>query len=205
MQMNAPQRFNKVTIALHWLTGGGIIAVSIIEQLRQQLPQGPLRAGLWKGVHMPAGTVIFALVLISIVWRLFHPSPTLPVQMRPWEQLAANLTKIALYAAMISIPLLGIVFSFARDKPIDFGLYQLAYPLKYLIADETMKQMRAVHEFLGQAVLVLAFAHAAAALWHHYVRKDDVLSRMLPQKAAPSAHSIVVCTNCRLHNVRVRS
>jgi superoxide oxidase len=144
------QRFDKVSIAPHWMIGFGIIAVSALEQIRQQLSQGPLRAGLWKGLHMPAGTVIFGLVLISIIWRQFRSSPpALPTQMRSWERLAATVTKFALYAAMISIPLLGIVFSFGRDKPIDFGLFQFAYPMKHLIADATMKQLRAVHEFLG--------------------------------------------------------
>ena len=52
-----------------------------------------------------------------------------------------------------------------------------------------MKSMKSAHEVLGQAVLGLAFIHAAAALWHHYVRKDDVLTRMLPKRGSPAKPS----------------
>jgi cytochrome b561 len=37
-----------------------------------------------------------------------------------------------------------------------------------------------VHEYIGWAIVILAFAHALAALYHHYVLKDRVLRRMLP-------------------------
>jgi cytochrome b561 len=36
-----------------------------------------------------------------------------------------------------------------------------------------------VHETAAVAILVLAGVHAAAALWHHLVRRDDVLRGML--------------------------
>ena len=96
-------------------------------------PKGTsVREGL-KFMHNPAGTVIFALVLVRIVWRLLTTARRMPADMRPWEKLAAILTHLALYAVMIAIPLLGIVFTLARNRPIDFGGFQIAYPLKHVI------------------------------------------------------------------------
>ena len=123
-------------------------------------------------------------MLIRIVWRLTHPAPVPPAGTPRWERWAATLSHLALYAAMIAIPLLGIVFTLARGRPIDFGLFQIVYPLNHIIDAATMKAMRTTHEWLGQAILGLAFIHAAAALWHHYVRRDDVLTRMLPRRKA---------------------
>jgi cytochrome b561 len=37
-----------------------------------------------------------------------------------------------------------------------------------------------LHELNGWAIVILAAGHAAAALFHHYVLRDPVLSRMLP-------------------------
>lgn len=182
-------RYSTVSIALHWIVGIGIIVIAAAEMLRGELPKGhAVREGL-KFLHNPAGTVIFALVLVRIVWRLLSTAPGMPADMRPWEKFAANLTHLALYAVMIAIPLLGIVFTLARGRPIDFGVFQIAYPLTHIIDATTMKGMKSAHEWLGQAVLGLAFIHAAAALWHHYVRRDDVLTRMLPKRGSPAKPS----------------
>jgi cytochrome b561 len=81
---------------------------------------------------------------------------------------------------MIMIPLTGIAYVLARGRSINFGLFEIGYPLDRTFSRNTARALKNAHEFLGQAVLVLAFAHAAAALWHHYVRKDNVLIRMLP-------------------------
>ena len=104
----------------------------------------------------------------------------MPESMRNWEKVAAKLTHYALYAMMAAIPITGIAYTLARGRSIDFGLFQIVYPLDQFIGKGAARTLKNVHEFLGQAVLVLAFLHAAAALWHHYIRKDDVLTRMLP-------------------------
>lgn len=176
------KRFDRVAIFLHWSIGLGIIAIAAAELLRGELPKGnAVREGL-KLAHNPAGTVMFALVLVRIFWRLSHPSPAAPHGTTAWERRAAAASHLALYAIMIAIPLLGIVFTFARGRPIDFGLFQIVYPLNHVIGTSTMKFLKGLHEWLGQVILGLAFIHAAAALWHHYVRKDDVLTRMLPHR-----------------------
>lgn len=179
-----PARFDRVAILLHWSIGLGIIAIAAAEMLRGEMPKGNAIREALKLAHNPAGTVIFALVLVRIAWRLSHPAPAAPAGSSAWERRASTASHLALYATMIAIPLLGIVFTLARGRPIDFGLFQIAYPLNHLIDAGTMKVLKNMHEFLGQAVLGLAFIHAAAALWHHYVRRDDVLTRMLPQRPA---------------------
>jgi len=57
-------------------------------------------------------------------------------------------------------------------------------PLDGILGKSFARPIKELHEFLGQAVLAVAFLHAAAALWHHYVRKDDILVRMLPTRAS---------------------
>ena len=180
---SSANRYDNVTIWLHWSIGIAIIVIAAIEILRGELfPKGSfLREGL-KALHDPAGTVVFALVIVRLAWRLTHAAPGMPESMRPWEQLLAKLTHYALYVMMILIPLGGIVFTLARGRPIDFGFFQIVYPLDQTIGRNAVRSLKGVHEFLGQAVLVVAFLHAAAALWHHYIRKDDILARMLPKR-----------------------
>ena len=97
------KRFDNVTIALHWLIGIGIIVVAIAELVRGEWPKGHfIREGL-KALHNPVGTVIFALIMFRVAWRLAHPAPAMPDDMRGWEKVAAKLTHLALYGLMLAI------------------------------------------------------------------------------------------------------
>lgn len=173
-------RYDRVSIILHWSVGISIIMLAAIELLRGEIfPKGNYFREALKALHEPAGTVVFAVILLRLFWRSAHSSPAMPESMRDWEKLAARLTHYALYALMVAIPMTGIAYTLARGRSIDFGLFQIVYPLDQFIGKEAARTLKEVHEFLGQSVLVLAFLHAAAALWHHYIRKDDVLARML--------------------------
>lgn len=185
---NSPTRFDRVSIAFHWSIGAAIIAIAAVELLRGELfPKGSYYREVLKTFHDPAGTVVFALVLLRLVWRSTHAAPTMPESMRLWEKSSAKLIHYALYALMVMIPLIGIAYTLARGRPIDFGLFQIVYPLDHIINRDTAGTLKNIHAFLGQAVLLVAFVHAAAALWHHYVRKDDVLVRMLPKSKTQNA------------------
>ena len=187
-----PNRFDTVSIVLHWSVGIAIIAVAAIELLRGEVfPRGSFMREALKALHNPAGTVVFGLILLRILWRLVHPAPAMPESMRPWEKVAAKLTHYVLYLMMVMIPLTGIVYVLARGQSIDFGLFQIAYPLDQVVGRSASRALKNAHEFLGQAVLVLAFVHAAAALWHHYVRKDEVLTRMLPMQVGRAPDGII--------------
>jgi cytochrome b561 len=187
MMQKLPTRFDGASIVLHWSVGIAIIAVAAIELLRGELfPKGSYFREALKALHDPAGTVVFALVLLRLVWRSVHPAPAMPDSMRPWEKVSAKLTHYTLYAMMVIIPLTGIAYTLARGRPIDFGLFQIVYPLHHVMSRNAARTLKHFHEFLGQAVLLLAFAHAAAALWHHYIRKDAVLDRLLPKRQAQS-------------------
>lgn len=177
---STPDRFDRVAIFLHWSIGIGIIVVAAAEILRGELPKGNAIREALKAAHNPVGTIVFAFVLVRIAWRLSHPAPDAPPGTSTWERRASTASHLALYAMMISIPLLGIVFTLARGRPIDFGFFQITYPFDHIFSKAVIAPLKELHELLGQGVLGLAFIHAAAALWHHYVRKDDVLVRMLP-------------------------
>ena len=124
-----PNRFDTVSIVLHWSVGIAIIAVAAIELLRGEMfPRGSFIREALKALHNPAGTVVFGLILLRILWRLVHPAPAMPESMRPWEKVAAKLTHYVLYLMMVMIPLTGIVYVLARGQSIDFGLFQIVLP-----------------------------------------------------------------------------
>ena len=96
------------------------------------------------------------------------------------EQRLAKLAHLALYGLMIGLPLLGWLTLSAAGKPIPFfglELPALLSPDKNLAGD-----IKEIHETVAELGYWLIGLHAAAALFHHYVRRDDVLRRMLPQR-----------------------
>lgn len=184
----ATPRYDSVSIALHWIIGIGIIVVGLAEMLRGEIfARGSAPREFLKVLHEPAGIVLLALIALRIVWRLLHRPPELPGDMRPWERLAAKLVHGLLYALMVAIPILGLATTFARGRPIDFGLFQIAPPAMLAASRGTARFIKEVHEATAQAILALALLHAASAIWHHHVRKDDVLTRMLPERARARA------------------
>ena len=80
---------------------------------------------------------------------------------------------------MIAVPVLGLATTYARGRGIDFGAFAIA-PLGPPLARPTARMIKELHEMASIGILLLAGLHAAAALWHHYLRRDDVLIRMLP-------------------------
>ena len=75
----ASGRYDRVSIWLHWTIGLGIVAIAVIELLRGELfAKGSVPREALKALHDPAGTIIFALILLRVVWRVTHPVPALP-------------------------------------------------------------------------------------------------------------------------------
>lgn len=180
-------KYDGVMIMLHWVIGVGIILLAGTELFRQEFPKGHfIREGL-KFIHQPAGTVLFALILVRLAWRMTLAKVPSPQQPHGFGELAAKIVHTALYGLMVAIPLLGLLYVFGSDKSIDFGAFQLVLPLKSAIGT-VAKSMRDLHETLGIGILLVALVHALAALGHHYVLKDGLLSRM--QFRQPHRHAI---------------
>ncbi len=171
------QKYDNITVLLHWVIGIGIIALAGLELFRGEFPRGHfIREGL-RPIHQPLGTLLFALIMIRVAWRVFGTRAPRDGHASGLAGYAATAVHLALYGLMVALPLLGMLYVFGNDKGIDFGAFTLALPLKASIGAYA-KSFRSVHETLGIGILVLAFLHAAAALGHHYVLKDLILNRM---------------------------
>jgi cytochrome b561 len=85
-----------------------------------------------------------------------------------------------LYALMFVIPIIGIVTFIWHGRVFDFGLFQVNFGIRSNRA--IFHPTEDIHGYLAYALFALAGIHAAAALWHHFIRHDNVLRRMWPSK-----------------------
>ncbi len=121
-------------------------------------------------------------------WRLVHPVPALPLGMHPVVAAFARFTHVFFYFLIIFIPLSGWVMVSASplgNGTSYFGLF--IWPNLPFFVGQTREQLHATHEmyetvhvYLAWSAIVLVPIHVIAALYHHFLRGDDVLRRMVP-------------------------
>ncbi len=165
---------------LHWL-----VFLLVLAQFVVSIAMPPMRRGTVPGplinLHFSLGVLIFVVVALRWLRRLFLPVAHSVPESAPWERLTAGVTHALLYALLLAGPILGWAAASARDFPVTpFKLFALPY----LVPAGTRAGFAAgdVHSFLMWTLLALIGLHTAAALFHHYVRHDGVLRRMLPSR-----------------------
>jgi cytochrome b561 len=178
---NTTERFGLVAKALHWLTLVLLIASFTIAISMVNMPFSPRKLEYYSW-HKWVGVTIFLIVLVRLAWRLVNPVPKEPPGTPPWQRRLAALSHALLYAILIVMPITGWIMSSALNLPLVFlGLFHVPSPFGVDRAlGETMKT---VHLSLAIALVVLVSIHVLAALYHHFVLRDDVLRRMLPWPA----------------------
>lgn len=163
---------------LHWFIAVLIAAQFVLGWLAVSWRLSPTKIDLFVW-HKSTGMLVLVLVLVRLAWRATHRAPAWPSHMPRWERVAAGLSHVLLYVAMIALPLSGWVISSAAGVP--FRIYWRV-PLPSIAApDKHLADIAATaHLALGIVLIVLLLMHVGAALRHHYVKRDDVLARMLP-------------------------
>jgi cytochrome b561 len=144
----------------------------------QDLPLSPQKLQLYAW-HKWAGVTMFLLVLVRLAWRVTHRPPPLPEHMPKVMQLAAHAGHVLLYGLMIAIPLSGWLMSSAKGfQTVWFGVL----PIPDLVNknQELGNLLQTVHLSLNLLFVAVIVGHIGAALKHHFIDRDDVLTRMLP-------------------------
>ncbi len=177
---NTASRYGSLSIGIHWLMVLLFIAVYACIELRELYPKGSdLREAL-KTWHYMLGMLIFVMTALRLAGRLTGPTPDIQPEPPSWMQISSNLLHLGLYLLMVVMPLTGWMLLSASGKAVPF--FGLELPTLIGENKDLAKALKEVHEFCGTAGYYLIGLHTAAALYHHYIVKDDTLSRMLPHR-----------------------
>jgi cytochrome b561 len=171
-------RYTRTAIALHWIVALAIIANLAIGLYTVDLPLSPRKLQLFS-YHKWIGISVLLLAAGRLLWRLGHPAPALPLAMPAWEKRAANASHVLLYVLFFAAPLTGWLFSSASGfQTVYLGLFPIP---DLLHKDKALADaLRLAHKSINYTMATLIVIHAAAALKHHFLDRDDVLRRMLP-------------------------
>lgn len=177
---NTTIRYGSISVGIHWLMLLLFIAVYASIELRTFFPKGSDPREALKVWHFMLGLLVFVLVWPRIAARFLEADPAIEPAPAQWELLSAKLMHVALYAFMVAMPLLGWLLLSASGKPIPF--FGLELPALIDKNKDAANLLKELHETMGTAGYYLIGLHAAAAFYHHYVKRDNTLLRMLPER-----------------------
>ncbi len=177
---NTTERWGAGAKCLHWTLALAIFVMMALGWIMTAWPKSPAKFEMYF-VHKSLGIVILALMVLRLCWRLLNPTPRLPKTLKPYERVLAHGTHALLYLLLLAMPVSGWVINSAANFPLKvFGLFNLP-PL--VGPDKAVQgQAEVVHLWLFWIVGGLLVLHIGAALKHHFVLRDEVLARMLPDQ-----------------------
>jgi cytochrome b561 len=176
-----PDTYGPLAKAVHWLVAALVVAMFVLAWTFLYTPKGQTHDRL-VALHQSVGAIVLVLMLGRIVGRIFSRFPAFPSSVTWVERGLARAVQILLYAALVIVPVTGWIFTNADgDEASFFGLFALP---RLVEKDFAVRDSVWFFHKNGQyAILVLLALHVAGALRHHFLKKDDVLRRMLPGKS----------------------
>ena len=176
---SSPHRYTPVAQFFHWSTAILVLVAFIYGPggSEQHVYAGARDAE--RTLHETLGISVLLVTTLRLAWRrISRPPPA--IDMPRWMYRLSRLTQNLLYGLLLAIPLSAIAGAWLTGHPV-----QLLGGLEFrpLLAEShaTGSVIATIHTWLGDTIVWLAGLHAAAAIYHHGVRKDGVLVSMLPR------------------------
>ncbi|SIR56999.1 cytochrome b [Pseudacidovorax sp. RU35E] len=177
----ARARYAPSAIALHWGMALLIVAVYGCMLASDNFPRGSEPRTLLRGLHYSLGLLVLPLACLRLALVARQPRTAIVPVPAVWQERLAHWMKVALYALMLAMPLLGWLSLAAKGTAVAFFGLPLPSPLPP--APNFAHLIKEVHEAGATVGYGLVGAHTAAALVHHHVLRDNTLRRMLPGRA----------------------
>jgi cytochrome b561 len=171
--------------AFHWTLAFAVLGTAAL--MYYMVNMGDLEAdpvlraeyGRLLKLHKSIGLVVLFAVAFRFAWNRWRPRPPLPDGTTGAQRRAAGATHAFLYLAMLAVPLLGWMASMTYGgRTWFFGLFELPVWLPKNI--DWAYILQPAHIWAAWAMLAVVGVHAAAAAWHHFVRRDATLVQMMP-------------------------
>ena len=164
--------------SLHWLILALLIVQFVLAWMMPHIGRNtPLTTLI--DLHFSFGVLILFVAAIRLIWRLTHSEPEPEAGVPPWQYQTAQMAHWLLYLLLFVVPILGWINGNWRGYSVTlFGLFQM--PKVMATRAPGWSWTGDLHTLLAMyAMLPLIGLHVAAALYHHVIRRDRVLQRML--------------------------
>lgn len=173
--MRDTERYVPAARGLHWVVAGLVLIVlplgAVIKFIREDVKL------TFYMFHESLGFIVLWLMLARLAVRLVHRPPP-PVPMPALQHHVAATVHVLLYVLLILQPVTGFLATNAHGFPLEwFGVVPIWSPIGK--APDIAPYFSVAHVIFGWGILILFFLHIGGVLYHHVVRRDDTLERML--------------------------
>ena len=168
----APKRYHPFHVILHWLVASLTFFLLYLGLfVFQNTPNSQEVQLLW--LHKTAGILLGFIVVVRLITRYVFKRPEPADAGHPALNFASRAIHFLLYVGIFSMMFTGD----SLDR---------AYGLTGILAGDGNKipddlfiyPQRLVHGYLGYALVALIVLHISAALYHQFIRGDNLISRM---------------------------
>lgn len=177
MALTRAPGYGVVAKILHWLIFALLAVQYAIGSIMPHIGRHTTDEG-WVSWHFSVGAAILFFIVLRLAWRLVHPVPQLPT-LSAFERLVSGATHWALYLLVLAMTLLGWAATNSRGWDVRlFGLVTL--PSIAPKGSHWGHECGDIHNVLVYVLLGFIVLHVTAALYHYFVKRDEVAGRMVP-------------------------
>jgi cytochrome b561 len=164
---------------LHWLVAACVLTTAPVAIAMVSVGEGPTQNLLYN-FHKSLGVLILILMILRLINRLARGAPIADPGIEPWQKIVSSAVHGSLYGLLIVMPIVGYFANsaFGASTPF-FGLFDL--PPMIGKNEALATPLFAIHRWMGWLLIILVLMHVGAALFHYFIRRDNVLQRMLPR------------------------
>lgn len=179
--MDAPVRSRYTAKArwFHWAMAILVVLAYTLILSRTQFGRGTDARILVVQTHFWVGILILVMAFFRVAERRRHPPPDIMPPLEGALRLAATLSHYALYAFLFIQPVLGLLTVMVEKGALPIPLTAVQIPWPFPTSGQTAESFEDLHKLLASIFYYVIGLHVVAAVWHHLVRKDNTLKRML--------------------------
>ncbi len=184
MPQHNTNTYSIIARVLHWLT---VLLLILLFTSGIAMTERTEQYNLWDATtntlyssHKALGLFLLTMIVLRLIYRLSFGTPPHPLSLNNLQKIAAEGVHWGLYALLILVPMVGWIGISMFPALNIFGVQ-----IPALVAPDRQGAAWAfeIHEVLGYLLLALIALHIAAALFHAFILKDDILQRMWPGKS----------------------
>jgi cytochrome b561 len=169
---------------LHWLIAACVLTTAPVAITMTRISEGANRDMLYN-FHKSLGVVILILMTLRLINRLAVGAPIAEPEIQPWQKVVSAIVHTSFYVLLLAMPIVGYVANSAYGATTPFfGLFEV--PAIVDKNEALATQLFTLHRWVGYVLILLVLTHVSAALYHHFIRGDNVLRRMLPRALTDS-------------------
>jgi cytochrome b561 len=184
MIRNTQDAWGWPAVVLHWVIALLVIGLFGFGLWMKEVPARPDRP-FYYAIHASIGITVLALMVVRFVWWLRNATPVLPEGTPDWQSRVSKISHRLLYTLTFATLVIGWLLSGTMRQPLEPMLFGLI-PIPQILEGRTFHSpLGFAHEYLAYALIALVVVHAGAALYHHFIQRDDVLRRMLAPAPTP--------------------